>query len=157
MHLQAGTLRVKYKIVREKAVKLEKLIKKSKDKGLKLTPQRMIIFNIIAEGNRHITADEIYQMAKAEYPMLSPATVYRNMEQLVEAGLLTHLDLGGPSTRYDTNLEEHHHFVCEKCGKITDLYLKDIRYVLDPDKSNLSEVRISSPQLYLHGTCGECS
>jgi Fur family transcriptional regulator, peroxide stress response regulator len=142
--------------VRDKAVKLEKLIKKSKDEGLKLTPQRMIIFHIIAEDNRHMTADEIYQMAKAEYPMLSPATVYRNMEQLVEAGLLAHLDLGGPSTKYDTNLEEHHHFVCEKCGKVTDVYLKDFRYELDKEKSMLGNVRIESPELYLHGVCGEC-
>lgn len=142
--------------MREKAFKLEKLMEKSRVKGLKLTPQRMVIFHILSEDDRHITADEVYQKARAEYPMLSPATVYRNMEQLVEAGLLTHLDLGGPSTRYDTNLDDHHHFVCEKCGKVTDVYLKDIRYELDPEKSDLSDVRIDSPQLYLHGVCGEC-
>jgi Fur family peroxide stress response transcriptional regulator len=142
--------------VRDKALKLEKLIKKSKEKGLKLTPQRMIIFHIIAEDNRHMTADEIYRKARAEYPMLSPATVYRNMERLVEAGLLTHLDLGGTSTRYDTNLEEHHHFVCEKCGMVTDLYLKDFKYELDKEKSTLGNFRIESPELYLHGVCGEC-
>ena len=148
-------MRVKYKIVRTKELKLEKLMEKSRKKGLKLTPQRMVIFHILSEDDRHMTADEIYQKARAEYPMLSPATVYRNMEQLVEAGLLTHLDLGGPSTRYDTNLDEHHHFVCEKCGKITDVYLKDIRYELDPGKSSRSDVRVDSPQLYLRGGCGE--
>ena len=142
--------------MRDKAFKLEKLMEKSREKGLKLTPQRMVIFHILSEDDRHMTADEIYQKARAEYPMLSPATVYRNMEQLVEAGLLTHLDLGGLSTRYDTNLDDHHHFVCGKCGKVMDVYLKDIRYELDPDKSNLSDVRIDSPQLYLHGVCGEC-
>lgn len=143
--------------MRDKALKLEKLIKKSKETGLKLTPQRMIIFHIIADDNRHMTADEIFRKARAEYPMLSPATVYRNMEQLVEAGLLTHLDLGGPSTRYDTNLEEHHHFVCEKCGRVTDVYLKDLKYELDKEKSMLGNVRIESLELYLHGICGECS
>ncbi len=105
----------------------------------------MVIFHILAGDNLHMTADEIYQKAKAEYPMLSPATVYRNMEQLVEAGLLSHLDLGGPSTRYDTNLEEHHHFVCEKCGKVIDVYLKDFTYELDTEKSMLGNVRIESP------------
>ena len=142
--------------MRDKAFKLEKLIKRSKEKGLKLTPQRMVIFHILADDNRHMTADEIYQKAKAEYPMLSPATVYRNMEQLVETGLVSHLDLGGPSTRYDTNLEEHHHFVCEKCGKVTDVYLKDFTYELDKERSMLGNVRIESPELYLHGVCGEC-
>jgi len=71
---------------------LEKLLSLSKEKGLKLTPQRMVIFRILSECNQHVTVDQVYQKASAEYPMLSPATVYRNMEQMVDAGLLTRLD-----------------------------------------------------------------
>ncbi|MEQ9619662.1 MAG: Fur family transcriptional regulator [Deltaproteobacteria bacterium] len=140
----------------ESALKLEKFLSKSREKGLKLTPQRMVIFNILAESNRHMTVDEIYTKAKVQYPMLSPATVYRNMEQMVDAGLLTHLDLGGASVKYDTNLDEHHHFVCNECGKVVDLYLKDFNYDIDNDKSPLGNMRVDSTQLYLHGVCGEC-
>jgi len=143
--------------MRDSAHKLEQLIKKSKEKGLKLTPQRKVIFDILAESNRHLTVDDIYQKARTVYPMLSPATVYRNVEQMVDAGLLTHLELSGASMRYDTNLDEHHHFVCDKCGKVFDLYLKDFSYEVDSEKSHLDDVRVDSKQLYLHGACGECS
>ena len=136
--------------------KLEKLTALSQERGLKLTPQRMVIFRILSEANRHITVDEVYKKAIKEYPMLSLATVYRNMEQMVEASLLKHLDLEGPSVRYDTNLEEHHHFVCTKCGKVADVYLKDIEYNVDNKRSCLGKAKISTLDLHLHGVCTEC-
>ncbi len=135
---------------------LEKLLSLSKEKGLKLTPQRMVIFRILSESNQHVTVDQVYQKASAEYPMLSPATVYRNMEQMVESDLLKHLDLGGTSMRYDTNLEEHHHFVCTECGKVSDVYLEDIQYKMDTNRSHLEKAKINSLDLHLQGTCGEC-
>lgn len=135
---------------------LEKLLSLLKEKGLKLTPQRMVIFRILSKSNQHVTVDQVYQKASAEYPMLSPATVYRNMEQMVDAGLLTRLDLGGSSMRYDTNLDEHHHFVCSKCGKVSDVYLEDIQYKVDANRSHLEKAKINSLDLHLQGTCGEC-
>ncbi|MGB3364626.1 MAG: transcriptional repressor [Thermodesulfobacteriota bacterium] len=135
---------------------LEKLVSLSKEKGLKLTPQRMVIFRILSECNQHVTVDQIYQRASVEYPMLSPATVYRNMEQMVESDLLKHLDLGGTSMRYDTNLEEHHHFVCTECGSVSDVYLDNINYTLDENRSPLGKAQIDSLDLHLQGTCGEC-
>ena len=135
---------------------LHKLISLSKERNLKLTPQRMVIFRILSEANQHITVDEVYRRAKEEYPMLSLATVYRNMEQLVESDLLKHLDLGGASMRYDTNLEEHHHFVCTKCGKVFDVYLQDINYKMDAGRSHLEKAKINFLDLHLQGICGEC-
>jgi Fur family peroxide stress response transcriptional regulator len=135
---------------------LEKLLSLLKEKGLKLTPQRMVIFRILSESNQHVTVDQVYQKASAEYPMLSPATVYRNMEQMVDAGLLTRLDLGGSSMRYDTNLEEHHHFVCTECGKVSDVYLEDIQYKMDANRSHLEKAKINSLDLHLQGICEEC-
>jgi len=135
---------------------LEKLVGLSKEKGLKLTPQRMVIFSILSECNQHVTVDEVYQRARVEYPMLSPATVYRNMEQMVDTGLLTHLELSGTSMRYDTNLDEHHHFVCTKCGKVSDVYLDKVNYKLDESRSQLGNAKVHSLDLHLQGTCGEC-
>ena len=135
---------------------LEVLVSKSKDKGLKLTPQRMAIFRILSDSDQHFTVDEVYQRAKVEYPMLSPATVYRNMEQMVTAELLSHLDLGGSAMRYDTNLEKHHHFVCDRCSKVNDIYLDEFHYTIDEDRSSLGHSEINDSTLYLHGICTEC-
>ncbi|GIW48204.1 MAG: transcriptional repressor [Deltaproteobacteria bacterium] len=136
--------------------KLQKLITLSRKKGLKLTPQRMAIFRIISESDKHLSADEIYQKAKKDYPMLSAATVYRNLEQLVSAGLLSHLSLGGTAMKYDSNMEEHHHFICNRCGKVQDIYLKKVTYELDTEKTYLDEFEVFGPELYLHGVCKDC-
>jgi len=136
--------------------KLEKLVASSREKGLKLTPQRMVIFRIISESNAHLTSDEVYQKARKEYPMLSAATVYRNMEQMVKAGLLSHLGRSGSAMKYDTNLEEHHHFICNRCGKVHDIYLEKIKYKVDEKRSGLLNAKIESPELYLRGICEDC-
>ena len=136
--------------------RLQRLINLSREKGLKLTPQRMVIFRILSKADQHLTVDEVYQKAKEEHPMLSPATVYRNMEQMVNTGLLSHLGRSRNAMRYDTNLDEHHHFVCSDCGKIYDVYLKKVTYEPDTEKSPLVDARIDTAELYLHGVCKDC-
>jgi Fur family peroxide stress response transcriptional regulator len=136
--------------------RLQKLINLSRERGLKLTPQRMVIFRILSKADQHLTVDEVYQKAKEEHPMLSAATVYRNMEQMVKTGLLSYLGRSGNAMRYDTNLDEHHHFVCDGCGKVDDVYLKKVNYELDVERSPLAEVRIDAAELYLHGVCKDC-
>jgi Fur family peroxide stress response transcriptional regulator len=116
----------------------------------------MVIFRILSESEKHLTADEVYQKAKKDYPMLSATTVYRNLEQLVKLGLLSHLELSGKALRYDANLEEHHHFICSSCGSVRDIYLKKVNYELDMEKSSLSKARINNPELHLHGVCQDC-
>lgn len=140
----------------ENTERLQRLMTLSKERGLKLTPQRMVIFRILSEANQHITVDEVYQRAKVEHPMLSLATVYRNMEQMVESELLRHLDLGGSSMRYDTNLEQHHHFVCTRCGKVSDVYIDNVQYTIDSNRSLLGKAKINSLDLHLQGICEEC-
>jgi Fur family peroxide stress response transcriptional regulator len=141
---------------KNRSERLEKLVASSREKGLKLTPQRMIIFRILSESDAHMTSDEVYQKARKEYPMISAATVYRNMERMVKAGLLSHMGRSGSAVKYDTNLEEHHHFVCNRCGKVRDIYLEKIKYEVDEKRSGLLNAKIESPELYLRGICEDC-
>lgn len=141
------------KNMEEKIDKLAQLLRK---RGLKLTPQRMVIFNILSRSEEHLTADEVYQKAKKIYPMLSATTVYRNLEDMVGAGLLSHFKHSGSAMRYDTNIEEHHHFICNECGKVKDIYLKGINYDVDKQKSFPENFRVDGSELYLYGVCGEC-
>ncbi|HSE83031.1 MAG TPA: transcriptional repressor [Thermodesulfobacteriota bacterium] len=137
-------------------VKLEKLIQSLRNKGLKLTPQRMVIFNILSGSEKHFTADEVYQEAKKIYTMLSATTVYRNLEEMVGAGLLSHFRYSGSAMRYDTNIEQHHHFICTRCGGVKDIYLKTIDYDVDTEKFALDRFRIDGSELYLNGVCEGC-
>ena len=88
--------------------------------------------------------------------MLSAATVYRNMEQMVSSGLVTNLGRSGAAMKYDTNLEEHHHFICSRCGRVHDVYLSNVSYELDMEKSLLGDAKIDVSELYLHGVCQDC-
>ena len=127
-----------------------------RNKGLKLTPQRMVILNILSQPEKHLTADEVYQEAKKIYPMLSTTTVYRNLEDMVGAGLLSHFRHCGTAMRYDANIEKHHHFMCTQCGNVRDVYLKEITYDVDAEKSPLNRFRIDGSELFLSGVCEGC-
>ena len=136
--------------------RLKSLVQLLRKQGLKLTPQRMVILNILTQSERHLTADEIFQEAKKIYPMLSATTVYRNLEDMTGAGLLSHFRYSGSAMRYDTNIEEHHHFICTKCGEVRDIYLKTINYDVDTEKFALDRFRIDGSELYLNGVCEGC-
>jgi Fe2+ or Zn2+ uptake regulation protein len=141
---------------KDKRERLDKFVALSRKNGLRLTPQRMIIFRILSESDGHMSAEDVYQKAKKDCPMISTTTVYRNLEKLVGVGLLSYLERSGTAIRYDANPEEHHHFICGCCGSVRDIYLKTVKYELNREKSSLGGAKIDAPELHLHGVCQDC-
>jgi Fur family ferric uptake transcriptional regulator len=88
-----------------------------RDEGYRLTPQRMMILKIIYDSQGHISAEEIHQRVRQQYPFVDISTVYRTLNLLKKLRLITETDLGGGSVRYEC-LEHgrHHHLVCRQCG-----------------------------------------
>src|SRR5699024_11675440 len=70
----------------------------------------------------HPTADDIYKALKGKFPNMSVATVYNNLRILSEIGLVRELTYGDDSSRYDSNMDDHYHIVCEDCGKVVDFH-----------------------------------
>ena len=91
--------------------------------GLKVTPQRQCIFEILYANPAHSTAEAIYGIAKRQMPTISLKTVYATLHSLAALGQIQQLDLGTRSTRFDPNLHHHHHLVCSSCGRIDDVNL----------------------------------
>ena len=91
-----------------------------KEKKLKATPQRLAILNIL-NGHKHPTIEEIYEEIKKVFPSISLATIYKNINTLKDANLITELNPGG-KLKYDINIKPHFHGVCKKCGKVIDFY-----------------------------------
>lgn len=85
--------------------------------------QRELIYNCLRSTNAHPTAEMIYQALKPEYPKLSLGTVYRNLNQMADAGLITRMPFH--VERYDAFTEPHGHFCCDRCGQVFDLELPD--------------------------------
>ncbi len=93
-----------------------------KEKGYKLTPQRVAVLQVLHESDGHITAADIYERVKAKYPHVNKSTVYRTLELMKELKLVTETDLGGDRLCYHhAEKGHHHHLVCQRCGRVIDL------------------------------------
>jgi Fe2+ or Zn2+ uptake regulation protein len=90
-------------------------------KGLKVTPQRMVILEYLVEAHCHPTADEVFQAVEQRLPAISRATVYNSLNALVDASLVRAVSTEPGVTRYDGNLDGHHHFVDTHTGRIYDI------------------------------------
>lgn len=87
--------------------------------------QRDLILDIVKADNTHPTAEWIYGEAKKKIPTIGIATVYRNLNQLVDMGVILKISMPGQSDRYDGTTCKHYHMRCSKCGKLIDIYPVD--------------------------------
>ena len=101
----------------------EKLNAFIKTQGLRQTPQRDAIVDVIFSTDEHFTPDELWEKLRGPDARTSPATLYRTIGLLMEAGLLQEIDLGDGQTTYDPNFLDkpaHNHLVCVDCGKVVE-------------------------------------
>ena len=90
--------------------------------GLRVTPQRLLILEALQASRGHVTAEDIHGLITGAYPHLNITTVYRNLEVLVAAGIVTETRLGGKYLYYELSPgSRHHHLVCERCGHVSEL------------------------------------
>lgn len=118
---------------------------------MKHTKQKEIILDAVFELDHHPTADEIYLHLKKDYPRLSLATVYRNLNMYAQDGKIRKVSIPGDSERFDFNLSDHEHFYCESCHTVYDVKLNVGDMI-----HNLSPFELSSYKLMLYGTCDVC-
>lgn len=119
------------------------------------TKQREIILQTIVCSQSHPTMNEIMNKVKEKDGSIGQATVYRNVNKLVDSGKVKRLLLSTDNIRYDGNSFSHDHLVCIKCGKIIDLY--DNNYT--NDKKRLEEeysFKVSSVFTTYEGVCANC-
>lgn len=101
----------------------DSLSRKLADSGLRATPQREVIYNVLLQKRDHPTADEVYARVRADLPTISLATVYNCLETLVECSLVRAVNFERGPTRYCPNLKPHAHFHDEHTGKTHDIDL----------------------------------
>lgn len=138
----------------------ERLITHLREHGLKLTPQRLAIIELL-EKRGHYSVEEIYTRLKRRYPMLSRATVYNTLEILQELGEVRELKIKPHIALYEPATEPHYHFFCRRCGKVIDVEplpecdLKRLPRSLATGE--LKDYKIEGVQVYLYGICSGCS
>ena len=134
---------------------VEELTEELRAAGRKVTPQRQAIFRALVGSTVHPTAEAVYSAVSAEMPTISLRTVYQTLNDLAAMGELSALDVGTGSTRFDPNLEPHHHLVCDGCGRIDDLHL-DHRGVALPAEV-VDRFEVSRTEIVFRGRCARCA
>ncbi|MBB3131947.1 Fur family peroxide stress response transcriptional regulator [Paenibacillus rhizosphaerae] len=126
-----------------------------KSTGVRITPQRHAILAYLMESMNHPTADEIYRALEPKFPSMSVATVYNNLKMFMEAGMVHELTYGDNSSRFDANVSDHFHVICEKCGKIEDFMypsLKDVEHAAEQSTG----FKVKDLRMELYGICSSC-
>lgn len=126
-----------------------------REKGFKVTPQRLAIYNMLAATKAHPNAEMIFNSLQTLYPTMSLATVYKTMEILKEIGLVQILNAGEDSFRYDADVSNHPHVRCLKCGKVEDI--ENIEYSTFLEQVGQgTDYELLGQQFYFYGVCPTC-
>lgn len=126
-----------------------------RNRGLRVTPQRLAIISVLYVDKSHPSADQIFQRVRASFPAVSLATVYNTLNTLKTSGFLNEVALENSGSRFDTNVTPHAHLICVRCGTI-----------IDPEDTSITDAleRIArqyrfepvSQRLDLFGICPDC-
>ncbi len=122
---------------------------------MNFSKQREIIYNQVMNYPTHPTAEEVYNSLKRDNPNLSLGTVYRNLNQLSEAGILLKIPIADGSDRFDGRTDCHYHMICEKCRRVFDIEL-DCLDGIPQSVSRRDGHLITRITLNLKGICAEC-
>ena len=122
--------------------------------GLRCTPQRYAVMAFLMECKGHPTAAEIYEAVNGVDPRSSRATTYNNLRDLVQAGLVREVAVEGRAARFDAKGMRHHHFICDRCGKVEDI---EWYGVPKPRSSSLGKRVLRECELIFRGLCTKCA
>ncbi|MCQ4637832.1 transcriptional repressor [Anaerovorax odorimutans] len=119
------------------------------------TLQKDIILKAVNRLHNHPTAEMIYEEVTREYPRVSKATVYRNLNQMAQQGQILRIQIPNSADRYDFNTSGHYHLKCTGCGQVFDM---DIPYMEQLNQLDLSEqgFTIEDHDIIFQGTCPQC-
>jgi Fe2+ or Zn2+ uptake regulation protein len=124
--------------------------------GLRVTPQRRVIFELLADDGCHPTADEIYQYVLSMMPEVSRTTVYNTLNELIALGELSAVEeLSESGTRYDTNTKDHHHLFCVRCRVLVDVS-QDLLGDVELPPKEAAGYQIMGSRVTFYGICPDC-
>jgi len=131
------------------------LIERLRERGWRITPQRRAVAQALAGEHVHLTAEQIYENARAIVPEISRATVYNTLRELAGMKEVVEVTSGGSPTRYDPNVERaHHHLTCLGCGELLDVYTSGEERLHLQDAHGYAVLGAS---ITFHGYCARCA
>ena len=116
--------------------------------------QRQLILETVQKSKQHMTAAQVYQLARKNCPHLSLGTVYRNLNLLVDIGQLRRIGVPGEADRYDWQLEPHQHLFCRRCKKVLNLAMQSD--ALEALVQSCPGIQAEDYNFIVTGLCPDC-
>ena len=145
------------------SISKENFKKMLKDKGLKVTNQRLLVLEVLADHrDKHMTAEDIYELVKEDYPEIGLATIHTTVQLLREMQLVDRINLDDGCLRYEISdlfdgetKHHHHHLICKACGKVVP-FEEDLLDELERLIEQETGFQVSDHELKFYGQCEEC-
>ncbi len=123
--------------------------------GLRVTHQRIEVAREVARSETHPDVETVFLAVRERIPTISLDTVYRTLAEMERFGLVRRVVVAPGPSRYDPNPVRHHHFVCQDCRLIRDLYGEDLDSISAPDRTELLG-RVDGVEVRFYGVCEKC-
>jgi len=117
-----------------------------------MSKQKEALLEVIRSSEGHLTAEDLFMRCREQHVDISIATIYRNLGILVSEGLVKRIAVPGESDRYDKTLSPHEHVVCDRCKRMSDICMSDMKQMLE----RLVGSPISSYDLCVRYVCPVC-
>lgn len=135
--------------------RIEQLKAICQEKGMRVTPQRIEIFKVVASSCEHPDAETVFEAVKSKMPNVSIDTVYRTLSSLEELNMIFRVDNQLPKARFDADKTPHNHFICVKCNEVYDIFLEpDEEVKLSKNASKFGKIK--DVNLQIRGICNNC-
>ncbi|HEU4658491.1 MAG TPA: Fur family transcriptional regulator [Capillimicrobium sp.] len=126
-----------------------------RERGQRVTPQRLAIARVVRELQTHVTAEQVLTAVSDRLPGVSLPTVYATLELLEELGSVRRVSAGGGAVLYDPRTDAHHHVVCRRCGTVVDLEA-DIDEDPVIEAAHAAGFAPDRADTVVHGVCAAC-
>jgi Fur family peroxide stress response transcriptional regulator len=136
--------------------RVQLLIETCRHRKLKITPQRVAIYQALIQSGQHPTADLMFRTVKKEFPHISFDTVNRTLLTFADIGVVDVVEVFGGPKRFDPNVSDHHHMHCMACGRIIDFEFEGYARLEVPE-AVARTFKVISRRVVLKGLCEACT
>lgn len=141
--------------MRTTSAEIDRFYRQCKENNLKITPQRTALFEDMIDYRDHPTAETVYKRVREKLPNISYDTVNRTLLSFAEMGIIKQIETRGSAKRFDADIEQHHHFQCIRCGRITDFEDEGYNRLKMPETLPEGFI-VLDKRVFLEGICSNC-